>query len=57
MIASPIRKEIVDILAQDPRPAYQHDPERIYGFNFAGFEIKFRATNDILTVLKITKLL
>lgn len=56
-IASPIRKEIVDILAQDPRPAYQHDPERIYGFNFAGFEIKFRATNDILTVLEITKLL
>lgn len=42
------------VLAQDPRPAYQHDPERVYGFGFAGHEIKFRVSSDgILTVTDI----
>lgn len=30
-----------EILAQDPRPAYHDDPERIYGFAYAGLDIKF----------------
>ena len=34
------------ILAIDPRPGYQDDPQRIYGFPFAGFEVKFRVTED-----------
>ena len=37
-------------LEQDPRPAYQDDPTRIYGFPFAGCEIKFRVENGILYV-------
>lgn len=45
-----------EILAEDPRPAYQQDPDRIYGFNFAGFEIKFKVQNEILTVLNILKI-
>lgn len=44
------------ILADDPRPSYQHDPERIYGFVYAGYEIKFRVDNDDLTVTDIIKL-
>ena len=35
------REALLGVLAQDPRPSYQHDPERIYGFNFAGFEVRF----------------
>lgn len=30
------------LLAEDPRPAYQDDPDRVYGFPYAGFEVKFR---------------
>jgi len=45
-----------DILAQDPRPAYQDDAKRIYGFEFAGFEIKFAVDKEILTVRDIIKL-
>ena len=36
------RQALIGILAQDPAPAYQDDPDRVYGFKFAGFEIKFR---------------
>ena len=43
------------ILAQDPRPAYQDDPERVYGFPFAGYEIKFRVENGKAIVTDIIK--
>lgn len=33
---------IEQCLAQDPRPAYQNIPERIYGMTVAGMEVKFR---------------
>lgn len=42
---------ILEILAEDPRPAYQNDPTRVYGFPFAGREICFRVENDTLTVV------
>lgn len=41
------------ILAQDPRPSYQNDPERLYGLEFAGFEVKFTVDGDTLTVQAI----
>lgn len=44
---------IREILAQDPRPAYQKDPERIYGFEYAGYEIKFKVQNEKLTVCQV----
>lgn len=43
-----------EILAEDPRPAYQKDPERIYGFKFAGYEIKFKVVNDSLIVQSVS---
>ena len=46
----------VEVLSHDPRPSYQRDPERIYGLPFAGFDIRFRVTGDILTVIEIEKL-
>ena len=39
-----------EILAQDPRPAYQDDPSRIYGLAYAGGNIKFRVEGDTLYV-------
>ena len=41
------------VLAQDPRPAYQKDPERIYGLSFAGMEVRFQVDGDKLTVCGI----
>ncbi len=41
------------VLAQDPRPAYQEDPERSYAFEFAGKTVRFRVKDGVLTVLEI----
>jgi len=47
------RAALAEVLAQDPRPRYQEDPQRIYGMSFAGLEIRFRVENNRLTVLEI----
>lgn len=47
------REALVGVLEQDPRPSYQDDPERIYGFGFAGREIRFRVSDGILTVTDV----
>ena len=44
---------VTEILENDPRPSYHRDPERLYGFPYAGYEIKFRVQNDLLTVVEI----
>ncbi|MGM9584326.1 MAG: tRNA (N6-threonylcarbamoyladenosine(37)-N6)-methyltransferase TrmO [Faecousia sp.] len=41
------------ILAHDPRPSYQRDPDRVYGLEFAGFDIRFQVTGDQLTVVDV----
>jgi len=43
------------ILSLDPRPAYQNDPDRIYGFVFADYEIKFKVDNNKVIVKEIAK--
>lgn len=40
------------VLAHDPRPHYHDDPERIYGFEFAGHELHFRVDGNTLTLLE-----
>ena len=41
------------VLKEDPRPAYQEDPERVYGFRFAGKEIRFKVLDGTLTVIDV----
>ena len=41
------------VLAQDPRPHYQKDSDRVYGFGFAGLEVRFTVTDGLLTVREI----
>lgn len=41
------------VLAQDPRPHYQNDPDRVYGFGFAGMEVKFSVDGNRLTVVDV----
>ena len=47
------RAALTGVLAQDPRPQYQSDPERIYAMAFAGLEVKFRVAGDVLTVTAV----
>ena len=47
------RAALMSVLANDPRPSYHSDPERVYGMNYGNFEIKFRVNEDILTVTAV----
>lgn len=47
---------ILGVLSHDPRPSYQKDPDRIYGLQFAGFDIRFTVKNNLLTVTEIQKI-
>ena len=44
---------LLSVLARDPRPQYQKDPDREYGLSFAGLEIRFRVEKKCLTVTRI----
>ena len=43
------------VLENDPRPSYQHDPERVYGMEFAGLEVHFQVDGSTLTVTGIDR--
>ncbi|MBQ2401924.1 MAG: tRNA (N6-threonylcarbamoyladenosine(37)-N6)-methyltransferase TrmO, partial [Lachnospiraceae bacterium] len=55
MVSEEKRDALKAVLAHDPRPSYQNDPERIYGMEFAGYEVKFRVEDGILYVINIEK--
>lgn len=44
---------LIDVLAHDPRPQYHNDPERLYGMQFAGHEVKFKVAECQLEVTEI----
>ena len=44
------------VLANDPRPRYQHSPERVYALEFAGCEVKFTVDENRLTVVSAEKM-
>ena len=44
------RDALIGVLAQDPRPSYQDDPERIYGMAFGTVDVKFTVAEGVLTV-------
>lgn len=47
------REALLAVLAQDPRPSYQSDPDRVYGMAFAGAEIQFTVEGGTLAVHEI----
>lgn len=49
------REALLGVLAQDPRPSYQDDPDRVYGMRFADMELRFTVDGDILTVREISR--
>ena len=46
---------IIEVLKQDPRPAYHEDAERQYGVAFAGFDVRFRVAAGVLTVFEVVE--
>ena len=40
-------------LAQDPRPRYHDDPNRIYGMPFLNLDVRFKVADNVLTVVEI----
>lgn len=50
------RSALLAVLAQDPRPQYQDDPDRSYGMSFAGLEVKFQVTGKQLRVINVEKI-
>lgn len=44
------------VLSHDPRPSYQRKPGRIYGLDFAGFNIRFTVEEYALTVIEVEKI-
>ena len=49
------REALIQVLEGDPRPAYQKDPERIYGMPFAGMDVHFRVQEEVLHVCGIDR--
>ena len=49
------REGLMELLSEDPRPSYIENEERIYGFNFAEFEVKFKVKDKVLTVTEVFK--
>ena len=53
----PLQKQsaLLELLSEDPRPQYIEDSNRVFGFPFAEFEIKFTVQNGTLNVIEVEK--
>lgn len=47
------REVLLKILSEDPRPAYQRDSDRVYGFRFADWNVKFTVAENVLQVTNV----
>lgn len=45
-------KTLKEVLSFDPRPGYQHDPDRVYGFAYGGYDVRFKADDHTIKVLE-----
>ena len=46
-------KNLKEILSEDPRPAYQNEPERIYGMTYNDLQIRFTVNQQKLQVISV----
>lgn len=56
MLPADKQKGAVQMLSQDPRPSYIDDEERIFGVEYAEYDIRFRVCKDKLIVVDVIKL-
>lgn len=50
-----LRGTVMDVLAQDPRAAYNKKPDYVYGMAFADYDIRFTVAEGVLTVREVKK--
>ena len=50
MVPKRQRESLMAVLAHDPRPQYQDDPDRVYGLAFGNMEVKFKVIQKTLVV-------
>lgn len=57
LIKIPVSKQnaLIKILGHDPRPSYQDDSDREYGFKFSDYEIFFKVSGGVLTVTDVKR--
>lgn len=48
-----IMPALVETLGLDPRPSYHDDPERVYGLSFAGYNVRFKVSDNVLEVISL----
>ncbi len=53
LVPPPLLPALLGALKRDPRPAYQDDPTRTYGFAYAHMDIRFRVERGVLTVVEV----
>ena len=51
IIDSKTKEILIEILSQDPRPAYQNDKDRVYRMDYGKYNISFSVDSEVLTVL------
>ena len=56
LVPQRLREPVMGLLAQDPRPSYQNDPDRVYGVAFGGYDFRFRVREGVLTVCEVEQL-
>jgi len=56
MISPAKQQALREVLANDPRPPYQDDSNRIYGLAFAGLNVRFTVSDNVLTVVEVVEL-
>ncbi len=55
MVPEDRREALIGVLRHDPRPSYQRKPERVYGMEFAGVNVRFKVAEDTLLVVDCEK--
>ena len=51
-----LRKPLLEILSQNPKPAYKNDPERIYGMSFSDYNVSFKQDGKLIRVTGIERI-
>ncbi|MEE0928600.1 MAG: tRNA (N6-threonylcarbamoyladenosine(37)-N6)-methyltransferase TrmO [Acutalibacteraceae bacterium] len=53
LVGEELATQICELLSEDPRPAYQNDPDRIYKMSFSGYLVSFFVKDDTAVITKI----
>lgn len=49
------KMQLIEVLSYDPRPSYQNDENRVYGFSFGDMQVKFTCDGAVLKVTEVKK--